>query len=119
MYPLDSFYSFRSNLLIFYGFDRKHSITYSTPMMQRWTTQRMIPLQAKNIEKNRVLLFIITKDSLDIASMILVSSTRLLLTLRISYLIVLFNYLVCLLRWTRIQGGAVYPKHRLYLTYLE
>lgn len=55
---------------------RKHSITYSTPMLHRWTTQRMIPLQAKNIEKNRVLLFIITKDSLDIASMILVSIWR-------------------------------------------
>lgn len=32
----------------------------------------MIPLEAKNIEKSRVLLFLITKNSIDISFMIMV-----------------------------------------------
>lgn len=50
---------------------KKFSITFSTLKADRWTSQRMIPLEAKNIEKSRVLLFLITKNSIDISFMIM------------------------------------------------
>ncbi|KAI2803884.1 hypothetical protein BLOT_008022 [Blomia tropicalis] len=50
---------------------KKYSITYSTLKADRWTSQRMIPLEAKNVEKSRVLLFLITKNSIDISFMIM------------------------------------------------
>ena len=37
------------------------------------TKEHMVPMEAKNIGKSRVLLFMVTENSLDVSSMIMVS----------------------------------------------
>ncbi|KAH9419367.1 hypothetical protein DERP_005878 [Dermatophagoides pteronyssinus] len=50
---------------------KKNSITFSSPKFDKQAKyERMTPLEAINIEKCRLLLFVIPEDSLDISSMI-------------------------------------------------
>lgn len=65
---------------------RKYGLTYYSSQSEAlWSEDRMIPFETANIEKSRVLLFVITNNARALSAMILVSPLIIIINIRIEY----------------------------------